>query len=145
MMVCGARMSTSSPAHAASAPQAFGQMMPWPRPLAAIAAGRAPATLEIEPSGRAKPDGVECGTHPLAAFHHRLVARNVHDGGPRYPKRRDLWWLTLQPRTLIFTHCLTQWQPPETQSFGTFNLTAKWREQDGQTEDSGPPGSHESR
>ena len=48
-----------APAQAASGPQAAGQISPWPRALAATAAGSTPATAVIEPSSASSPSTVK--------------------------------------------------------------------------------------
>ena len=48
-------MSRSADAHAASGPQGAGQINPFPAALAAIAAGRTPATALIAPSSASSP------------------------------------------------------------------------------------------
>jgi len=53
--VDGARIAISPDAYAASAPQAAGQIKPLPSASAPIAAGRAPATVAIEPSSASSP------------------------------------------------------------------------------------------
>jgi hypothetical protein len=54
-----ATISISGLAHAASDPHAYGQINPWPRPLAAIAADNTPATAAIEPSRPSSPKTVK--------------------------------------------------------------------------------------
>jgi len=53
-----AMISISGLAHAASGPQAAGQIKPSPRPFAPIAAGNTPATAAIEPSRPSSPSTV---------------------------------------------------------------------------------------
>ncbi len=54
----GAMIAMSRAAHAASGPHALGQMSPWPRALAAMAAGSTPATAAMEPSSDSSPSTV---------------------------------------------------------------------------------------
>lgn len=63
----------SADAHAASDPQAFGQMRPRPRALAAMAAGSTPATEVTVPSSASSPttrydDSMSAGIAPIAAM-----------------------------------------------------------------------------
>ncbi len=51
----GPECPMSGLAHAASAPHAAGQMRPWPRALAPMAAGSTPATAAMEPSSPSSP------------------------------------------------------------------------------------------
>jgi hypothetical protein len=71
----------SALAQAASAPQAAGQISPCPRPFAAIAAGRTPATEVIEPSRASSPSTVKParaspGIAPIAAMMPTAIGRS---------------------------------------------------------------------
>ena len=76
-----ATSSISGLAHAASGPQAEGQIRPSPRLLAPIAAGSAPATGAIEPSrpsspSTVNPESASCGMAPIAAISPSAIGRS---------------------------------------------------------------------
>jgi hypothetical protein len=77
----GAMMGLSRLAQAASGPQAAGQMRPWPRALAAIAAGSTPATGVMAPSSASSPSTVKPsraseGMAPMAAMTPSAMGRS---------------------------------------------------------------------
>jgi hypothetical protein len=77
----GGGISISGLAHAASGPQAAGQMRPSPRALAPIAAGSTPATAAIEPSSPSspstvKPESASAGMAPIAAIRPSAMGRS---------------------------------------------------------------------
>ena len=77
----GAMTSISLDAHAASGPQLSGQMRPWPRALAATAAGSTPATGVSVPSSASSPSTVKpasasAGIAPIAAMTASAIGRS---------------------------------------------------------------------
>jgi hypothetical protein len=71
----------SAAAHAASAPHEAGQISPLPSALAPIAAGRAPATVAIEPSSdnspsAQKPSIASRAMAPVAAISPSAMGRS---------------------------------------------------------------------
>jgi hypothetical protein len=76
----GARIF-ASPAHAASGPQASGQIRPRPMALAATAAGSVPATGMMRPSSdssptAAQPSRLSGGITPIAAMMASAMGRS---------------------------------------------------------------------
>src|SRR5438270_128125 len=90
-------MSRSAEAHAASGPQAAGQVSPWPRALAAIAAATTPPNTTVATRGTRRPRQSEIGARREAAAtseHMQNAAANASGIARRLGRR---WPATASP------------------------------------------------